>query len=219
VVAGDWYDMPSLSAWDSAAKKVAEKRFYKSTDSMGDVEAGTHAMKEFLKPIKKKRGYMPIMHFLMGNHEHRITRYQAEHPELGNDTVSLDHLYLDDFHVHQFLDPIEIDGVLYCHYFCVDANGRVMNSKRGQGSAKAQVNNVGCSATAGHKQGLDTYIKECQGGRKRGLIAGSFYQHDEEYLGPQGNDHWSGIIFKHEVCDGDYDCLEVSLGFLLRRYA
>jgi hypothetical protein len=51
------------------------------------------------------------------------------------------------------------------------------------------------------------------------LVAGSFYQHSEAYKGPQGNGHWHGIIFKHEVCEGNYDLMELSLNYLKRKYA
>jgi hypothetical protein len=44
------------------------------------------------------------------------------------------------------------------------------------------------------------------------------YLHDEDYKGPQGNEHWRGIIVKHEVKDGNYDLLEVGLPYLKRRY-
>lgn len=43
--------------------------------------------------------------------------------------------------------------------------------------------------------------------------------HDEDYKGPQGNRHWRGVIVKHQVMDGDYDLMEVSMDFLRRRYA
>lgn len=46
----------------------------------------------------------------------------------------------------------------------------------------------------------------------------SFYQKDEEYKGPQANCHWRGILVKNEVNDGDYDLLEVSLDYLLRKW-
>jgi hypothetical protein len=214
VVAGDWWDMPSLSAWDSDATKLSL-----GIDYQKDVVAGWAAMRDFMKPIHAAKGYKPRLVFLLGNHEHRIERYTTDNPMLKG-TLSYKSFGLEQhgFKVVPFLKPAVIDGISYCHYFCVDSNGRVMNTKRGQASARAQVNNVGMSATAGHKQGLDTYIKESPAGRKRGLIAGSFYQHDERYLGPQGNDHWQGILIKHEVRDGDYDLLEVSTDYLLRKY-
>lgn len=44
------------------------------------------------------------------------------------------------------------------------------------------------------------------------------YLHDEGYKGPQGNNHWRGIIVKHQVQDGSYDPMFVSLDYLCRRY-
>lgn len=216
IIAGDWWDMPSLSAYDTDASKIIDE-----VSITKDIEAGWAAMQQFNWALTEggKSRYRPQVYFLMGNHEYRIERYVDEHPMLRG-TLSYDNLGIEDFgyKVVPFLKPVTIDGVSYCHYYCVDSNGRVMNSKRGQASAKAQVNNVGKSATAGHKQGLDVYVKESPAGRKRGLIAGSFYQHQEKYLGPQGNSHWQGILLKHEVRDGDYDLLEVSTDYLIRKY-
>lgn len=214
VLLGDWFDMPSLSAWDSDAKKAEQKVNYAD-----DIAFGRKALDLFIAPIKKVRSYRPEMHFCCGNHENRITRYTDDFPILRG-TLGLQSLWLKErgFRVHPFLEIAQIDGIAYSHYFCMDSNGRVMNSKRGQASAKAQVQNVGMSATAGHKQGLDIHIKESPAGRRIGLICGSFYQHQEEYLSPQGNAHWSGIVMKHEVSEGSYDPMFVSMDFLLRRY-
>lgn len=214
VILGDWWDMPSLSAWDSPTKKAENKVTY-----CADIEVGRKALDSFLRPLRPIRSYSPELHFCVGNHEARITRYVDDNPVLRA-TLGLHALGLVErgFKVHPFLKPTVIDGIAYAHYFNVSSNGRVMNSKHGQASARAQVQNVGMTAIAGHKQGLDTYIKECPAGRMRGVIAGSFYQHDEEYLGPQGNSHWQGTLMLHEVHDGDFDLMEVSLGFLLRKY-
>lgn len=53
--------------------------------------------------------------------------------------------------------------------------------------------------------------------QQRALMAGCFYQHDEDYLGPQGNDYRRHLIFKHEIQGGRYDLMEVSLDYLRRR--
>ena len=42
--------------------------------------------------------------------------------------------------------------------------------------------------------------------------------HDESYKGPQGNDHWRGVVVKNEVVDGEYDIMKISLDYLLRKY-
>lgn len=212
IFAGDHWDFPSLSAWDGPVTKAIERY-----DVQEDIDAGNEAMDAFLSRIFAVSGYQPELHFCIGNHEDRVRRYLLDKPELKT-KVSLDHLSLAAFKVHPFLEPVILDGIAYCHFFATDSNGRVMRSKNGQSSARAQVNNFGMSATAGHRQGLDVYLKECKPTRRRGIIAGSFMQHSEFYLTPQGNDFWVGVIHKREVKDGDYDTTEISLGYLLRRY-
>ena len=44
------------------------------------------------------------------------------------------------------------------------------------------------------------------------------YLHDEQYLGPQGNNCWRGIVVCHQVENGSYDPMCVSLEFLCRKY-
>ena len=50
------------------------------------------------------------------------------------------------------------------------------------------------------------------------IISGSFYQHDYKYLSPFTNRHWRGTYFLHEVRDGQFDEMALSIGFLKRRY-
>ena len=227
IIAGDWWDFPSLSAWDSAAAKALNKKLYMADPDAGDktegdIDAGNRGMDEFMAPILKVRGYKPDLHFLMGNHEYRVDRFRAEHPYLGG-AVSLAHTNLKKygFRVHPFLKPVVLDGIHYAHYFCRNSKGTITSSKGGQSSAMAQVKNESVSTTAGHKQGLDVHIQESSGGRKRGVIAGSFYSHKEHYMGNgyQGQDHWHGIPIKHQVYKGDYDLLEVPLRYLVEEYA
>ena len=232
IIAGDWWDMASLSAWDSAASKTQKKRIYmsepNSTDeSEGDIDIGNRALDMLMKPINavnkgRRKKWLPDIHFTMGNHEHRLTRFKSEHPYLGG-ALSLEHCNLRKYgiKVHPFLKPVVLDGIHYCHYFCRSAKGTITSSRGGQSSAMAQVKNESVSTTAGHKQGLDVHIQESSGGRMRGLIAGSFYQHTEGYMGNgyQGQNHWHGILMKHEVRKGDYDLMEVSIDYLQRRYS
>lgn len=51
-----------------------------------------------------------------------------------------------------------------------------------------------------------------------GIIAGSFYSHSEPYLTAQGNEHWRGVIMAHEVRDGYFSPMVVSLEYLLHKY-
>ena len=221
IMLGDWYDMPSLSRWDSVAKKVLTAR-----DVHADIVAGNRGWDLLMAPIfaynkSHRRKYKPEMTFLYGNHENRIARAINDEPWLRglfDATPMKARAY--GWKVVPFLTPIEIDSIRYCHYFVRNANGSVTQSKRGMPSAKSQVIREAMSATAGHKQGLDVHVQPAGGRLLRGLIAGSCYSHDEEYLTAQGNEHFRGVIMKHDVRDyGYYDLCEVSLEFLRRRWS
>jgi hypothetical protein len=73
----------------------------------------------------------------------------------------------------------------------------------------------------GHRQVLDvaTRTLPVDGRQQWGIVAGACYPHDEDYKGHQGNKHWRGVIVLHEVQDGDFDPMFVSLDYLRRSYA
>lgn len=216
--AGDHWDMPSLSSYDTGTRR-AEGRTYQD-----DIEAGLEGMEALLAPINaynrqkkrnKEKQYRPRMIFNLGNHEERILRHINANPELHG-KLGLKDLKLEKFgwEVPPYLKPVEVDGVTYAHYFYNPNTGHPWGGK-----CSTKLNNVGFSFTMGHQQGLDMAMKHLANGRTlRGLVAGSFYQHDEDYKGHQANDHWHGCICKHEVKDGNYNILELSLNYLLRQW-
>lgn len=217
VNAGDFADMPSLSSYDKGKKQFEGRRYNI------DIKAARDAMEILLRPMKDhnmklKDIYNPEMHLTVGNHEARITR-AVEEDAILEDMMSISNLrYEEDWIVHDFLTPVEIDGILYCHYFCRSANGKVMQNRRGAPNAATQVKREMQSCTAGHAQGLDWHPQQTQSTRFYGLIAGSCYLHEEQYLGVQGTAYWRGIVIKHEVEEGRYDPMFVSLDFLCRKY-
>lgn len=222
VCLGDFADMPSLSSYDKGTKKF-EGRRYKA-----DCDASINAMTMLMKPMveyndkrrkQKKSMYNPRMVLTLGNHENRINRAINYEPILDG-TISVDDLKYESFgwEVYPFLGVVEIDGILYSHFFPRSANGRVMQSKSGAPNAKLQVGREAKSCTAGHMQGLDFHVMQTGQKILYGMIAGSCYLHDEEYLTPQGEEYWRGIIMKNDVRNGEYDPMFVSLDYLKRRY-
>lgn len=215
---GDHFDMHSLSSYDKGTKKAEGARY------QDDIDAGLDAMKHLMAPIqalqrsqrrRKVRVYTPDMHFLIGNHEQRIERHVNANPELAG-KLSYSDLELDrwGWKVHGFLQPVNLDGVMYSHYFYNPNTGRALG-----GVAHTRLKNLGFSFTMGHQQGKDQAERYLNNGEvHRGLICGSFYQHEEDYKGPQGNEHWRGCIMKHEVKEGNYCLMELSLAYLLRKW-
>lgn len=219
---GDFADMHSLSSYD-VGKKSAEGARYEE-----DIGVAREAMALLMAPIEEynrqqkkngKRQYRPELHLTLGNHEQRIVRHVESNPLLDGKLSTNDLGYKDfGWAVHDFLEVVTIDGILYSHFFPRGPNGRIVQTRNGAPSAKAMVARESNSCTAGHTQGLDFHIQQTGAGRLYGLIAGSFYQHEEHYLSPQGTHYWRGVVMKYEVQEGQYDPLFISLDYLRRTY-
>lgn len=215
---GDFADMPSLSSYD-VGKKAFEGRRYKH-----DVEATYDAMADLMYPIgahnykQRKNGkkqYKPRQILTLGNHENRISRAVNDDPKLDG-TIGLDDLPYKAYNweVYDFLDVVVVAGVAFSHYFVTGIAGRPAST------AQAQLNKKHMSCIAGHQQGLQiATAHRADGQRLTSVIAGSCYEHEEEYLGAQGNEHWRGMLMMHEVNDGQFDLMPVSLGYLEKKYA
>ena len=207
---GDFGDMPSLSTYSPAGSLEAETTRYKT-----DVAAVKQAMTAFLTPIHAVRGWNPKLIFTLGNHEDRITRTVAVNPRHLQGIMSVDDLGYREagWTVYPFLQPIVIGGVAFCHYFPSGIMGRPITS------AAALLAKMHMSCFAGHLQGRDiAFSKRADGASMTAIISGSFYQHHEEYLSPLANNHWRGMFVLHEVRDGMFDDMAISVNYLLRKY-
>lgn len=218
VIIGDWADMPSLSSYDKG-KKSFEGRTYKA-----DIDAANGALERFMGPIvaeskrthtSHKKHWDPRFVVTLGNHENRINRTIECQRELDG-MISTDDLQFakHGFEVYPFLQPVVVDGVCYCHYFASGPKGYAINT------ARQLILKNHMSSVAGHLQGKDiSWDKRPDGSRILAAIVGSYYQHEEAYLNPQGNEHWRGILVLHEVNNGTCDEMPVSLAFLKEKYS
>lgn len=217
VCIGDWADMASLSSYDKG-KKTFEGRRY-----VADIEAAQEGMKRLFKPInsynerQKKNGkkqYRPDYHLTLGNHCDRINRAINDDPKLDG-TLGIDDLDYEGFgwKTYPFLEVVVVDGIAYSHYFSSGVLNRPIST------AAQLLNKKHMSCIAGHQQGRQTATAyRADGKRITGIIAGSCYEHNEDYMGPQGNNHWRGLVHLHEIDDGQFDELYVSLDYLGRKY-
>lgn len=215
IIAGDWWDFPSVSHWNT-------KRDQETQRLQDDIAVGNRCLHALMRPIKElvahrirqhRSRWYPEIHFLMGNHEDRLQRFIDEHPVLEG----LLGFHLLDFQgitVHPFKQILELDGIHYAHYFYQPKTGRPYS-----GMIETRLKNIGSSFTQGHDQEFAYGERQLPNGDiHHGLVAGAFYAHDELYKGPQGNAHWRGVVVKHEVREGKYDLMKVSLNYLLRKY-
>lgn len=216
---GDFADMPSLSSYD-VGKKSFEGRTYKA-----DVAAANAGMDKLMAPLhayNAKRAeyhearYRPTLEFFLGNHEQRIERVIEGDRKLEG-TIGYQDFNFEahGWNVHPFLQPVTIGGVAFCHYFYNPKNGKPHG-----GMASTMLKNIGFSFVQGHRQGKEqAEMHLTNGDIRRAIIAGSCYQHDEKYLGPQGINYWRGVLMLHEVKNGDFNLMEVPLSYLESKYA
>jgi hypothetical protein len=215
---GDFADMPSLSSYDVGKKSFEGRRYIK------DIEASKTAMEALMNPLwefnakakkNKEKQYHPELILTLGNHENRINRAINDDPKLEG-VLSTDALgYMGyGWQVVPFLDVIVVDGIAYSHYFTTGVAGRPAST------AAAQLRKTNMSSIAGHQQGKQiAYATRADGSTITSIIAGSCYEHDESYMSSQGNKHWRGFIMLHEIKDGSFDEMWVSLDYINKRYS
>lgn len=215
IFAGDWYDFASLSYFDKGKRKGEGRRIKE------DIEIGDAGALLFDRTLKKAspRSYDPEKHFTDGNHEERLNTAINNDPALEG-MFSLNDLAPTrlGWRVHKFLRPIEIHGITYMHYCPLGPNGRVSANKNGAPSARIQIQRMMRSTVCGHRQGKDIAELYTPGRTIRGVIAGSFYQHEESYLTAAGETYWRGVLAFKNIRNGNFDLEEMSIESLAERF-
>lgn len=215
VCLGDFADMPSLSSYDVGKKSFEGRRYTK------DIYFATKAMRALLEPLdefnskarrNKEKQYHPRMVLTLGNHEDRIRRAVENDPKLEG-LISLADLPYGHWEVYPYLQVVNIDGINYSHFFTSGVLGRPI------GNAKLLLQKKHQSCVQGHVQTMDIATDyRADGTPIIGLFAGCCYEHNEDYLGPQGNKHFRGIHMLYEVKDGAFFHHAISLKYLNEKY-
>ena len=211
---GDHWDMPSLSSYDVGKRAMEGRRVDQ------DIAAGNAGFDLLCEPLrdynrKHRHAWWPDRHLLLGNHEDRITRACESNAQLDG-ILSLNSLNASQWgwKVHDFLEVVELEGISFSHYFYNPNTGRPYSGD----NLHPRLKTIGCSFTMGHQQGMKYAVRPVGNRHHHGLVLGSSYLHEENYLGPQGNAYWRGIVVCHQVENGQYDPMFVSLDYLCRRY-
>lgn len=217
VVIGDWWDLPSLSMHDAPGSKEAEGR-----NVMSDIDIGNEAFELLVGPMNKERErrvrnkikrWNPECHFLMGNHEDRLTRAISRDPKWDG-LLTLASLKTPGFTRHEYLKIVHLDGFAYCHFFPNPYSGRPIG-----GTIHNRLGHIGSSFVQGHQQGFQYASKQYPDHIKHGLVCGRFYQHHEGYRAQDVQlSEWNGMIVMNRVNAGDMDLMPLRMEYLREKY-
>jgi hypothetical protein len=220
---GDWNDNKAAGRYESDAAKGLHER-----DVMADLKWAKDCndilwskVDKHNRKANRQRRYEPRKTRTLGNHEQRLNRLIEKEPWLKG-LIFNENNFNEKKHgieCFKFLEIISISGVWFSHYFPQSADGNVKQMYRGQSNARLQVQRLANSSIAGHNQGMSTHLQTTPAKRMRGVIAGSFYQHDEDYMGEDGNNYWRGILHLRNMKNGDFDMQDISIESLMRDYA
>lgn len=222
---GDWEDMPSLSSYDMGKKSYEGRRYRK------DLEAAWGARESFNSPIdaynelKRRNGkrlYRPSKYSVGGNHfERRVKRVVEETPLLaGTLDVEKDGRYAEfGWDYIPFLEPLNVDGITYQHYFTSGVKGLPIG---GESPGLSLIRKQFSSCVQGHSHVLDM-AHRTRPDRQRvwGIHAGCFLAEDqwEDYAGPSNHMWMKGVLLLKGVNNGDFQDFEwISIKTLKERY-
>ena len=198
---GDHWNMGSLSSYDKGKGTMEGRRY------LADIESGNEGFKQ-LVPLTE----IAECHFLTGNHEFRC--YKAANSDIQLEgLITTDHMLTPGWIRHKFLEVVDIDSISYSHFF-YNPN----TSKPYGDNVESRLKTLGRSFVQGHQQGLKFGNRYINGTQQIGIVAGSFYAHEEDYMGPQGTGYWRGIVVLNNVENGQADPEFISLDQLCRMY-
>lgn len=220
VCIGDFWDCPSMSSYSPAGG--LEKENARLT---ADIEAGMAAMRRLMTPIhteiarlrtNKKKQWNPRLIFTEGNHCNRLNRLASEDARfegvVGSHLCDVESFGWERY---KFLEPVEVDQVYYSHYWQSGLSSRPIG-----GTIDNRLNKLCVSFVCGHEQGLRYGSRSLATGKTlHGIVAGSCYLGVEDYRGPQARNEWRGTVVLHDVRDGQFEPMFLSLRYLCQEYA
>lgn len=221
VLIGDVADMPSLSSWNKKGSLETEGHRIQA-----DRDAAYQSLEIFFGELMRLGVDDIDWHLTEGNHENRLDRAMSADPRLIGLIDRPTFYGWQDFGltVHEFMRPVHLDGITYCHLFDLNENGNTTGRRSGQAHAKMQVQRVKGTSVAGHRQGYDharrshPYARPWEN-ETHAIIAGSFYLHREAYRGPTDGYERHGIVMLNEVNGwGKCEPMFVSMEYLERKY-
>lgn len=213
VCIGDWADMPSLCSYDKGTKGF-EGRRYKA-----DIDSAIKAQELMFIPIKAAKKKLPRFVMTTGNHDYARINRAIEKDAILDGTISVSDLQYEDFgwETYDFLEPVEIDGVYYSHYFPTGVMGRATS---GEHQAYTLLTKQFVSCTQGHTHTRDFAERTAPDGRRlMGMVTGCYIDRKHEYAGEANKMWWSGVVIKRDVHQGQYDFEFVGYDRIKKEYS
>lgn len=166
--------------------------------------------------FSKAKRLPPVRKYCLGNHEERINKYKADHPELG-DFISVNNLDLAKWwDVVPFLHPCIVDNICYSHYFVSGVMGKAIG---GESPARSILNKNSMSSVSGHSHTRDfAESAKADGGKICSLVVGCFFEDTPEYAHSTAKLWWRGIVVLNNVVDGSFDPEFISIDTLKSKY-
>lgn len=208
--------MPSLSDIDKG-KKTFQGRTYRA-----DVDAHLDFNERLWGIVRATKRRLPKRVFLVGNHEHRISKLVNAAPELEG-TISL-----DDLELNRYYDEI-VDyngntpgiyhsaGIDFSHY-CV--SGVMGKSIGGERTGYALLTKRFRSTVVGHGHLLDYCVRTSGDGRKlHGLSVGCYQDYNSSWAGDVNSLWWRGICILNDSDQGQFNLETISLESMKKAYS
>lgn len=213
---GDAADMSSLSSYDKGKRSSIGKSYKNDLNSHLDFQERLWA------PIKRLKKKMPYSVVLEGNHEHRIEKALDLSPEYAG-TIGFKDYQFDDYYdrVVRYSGGapgvIELDDILFAHYFVTGVSGRPIGGERAAAMHMAKINQ---STVAAHSHLFDYYTRTNTVGKTlNSLVVGCYQDYSPQWCGESLGNLWRrGVVVLRNVEHGDYDLSWVSIESLRKEY-
>lgn len=209
---GDWWDFPSLSSYESSARKAYEQKSYQK-----DLEAGLDAQDRMMSIIRKQKRKLPRFIRCLGNHEDRISRVVDADPILKG-AIGLEDLLSSEYgwEEHPYLEQVEVEDVRFAHYFATGVSGRPVS---GENPGLALITKQLQSCVQGHSHLLDYAVRTSAAGRRlMGLTVGCYLEDHLAWADATAHMWYPCVCFLRNTEAGQYDLQVIKLSTIKRVY-
>lgn len=194
---GDFADVSSITEHNT--KLEFEGQRYKF-----DVESVLDAQADLFRPIRARKKKLPEFHMTLGNHDERVQRWVASHPQLEG-AIGLEDFKYESFgwRVHPFLKRHKIQGWNFVHFVPTKMGKAKKSVHHGFGITK----DLATSTIVGHSHEYHHYIRPYDGWRAHGIDVGCFTHKDfgegEGWSEPNAYKYWNGVVWIRNASRGD----------------